>query len=63
MTKDVKQLVAQLRRMGYPVGQRRRSNHVVVETPAGKVFLPATPSDVRSPRNCIAQLRRAGVAL
>ena len=62
MSKETKQLVRRLRKLGVTVEQRRRG-HLVAHTAQGPVFMPLTPSDARSIRNTVADLRRKGVDL
>jgi predicted RNA binding protein YcfA (HicA-like mRNA interferase family) len=61
-TKEVKALVRHLRRQGFTVSLTKRSGHYKVRHPEspGMVILPSTPSDARSLRNAVAQLRRIG---
>ncbi|GGX46337.1 hypothetical protein [Streptomyces noursei] len=59
-SKEVKQLMKALEKQDFEVEQTR-SNHYKVKK-GGKLitFLPSTPSDSRSLKNCMPYLKRAG---
>lgn len=60
MKKDIKDLLRRLVRSGYSV-RMTRSNHWMVSLDGQLVtVLPGTPSDWRSYRNSLADLKRAG---
>jgi biotin operon repressor len=57
--KDMKPLLKKLRQQGFEVTVTG-SNHYKVRGPKGVVFLPSSPSDHRSLRNCRKQLVEIG---
>jgi len=62
MSKDIDQLLQELRAQGWRV-TRTRNNHYRAYPPGGQgspVWLPGTPSDHRSLANTIALLRQRG---
>lgn len=61
---DIDHLTGYCISQGWHVDLSRGGNHIKVFSPDGKmVVLPSTPSDWRSVRNSIADLRRAGLAV
>jgi hypothetical protein len=60
-SREVRQLVSRLEAAGYRV-TRGASGHIKVYDPGGAMIssLPSSPSDHRSLKNGIAQLRRKG---
>lgn len=58
---ELRRLFQALRKAGYVVGQNRKGHHTVRDRAGRRVAtLPLTPSDYRSWRNCLAELRRSG---
>lgn len=62
MATETGQLLRQLRRAGCEV-EYTRNGHLKVHTPQGPVYMASTPSDPRSRKNDLAELRRHGVAI
>ena len=60
-TKEIRKLVARLQDQGWRVDQLK-SGHYRAYAPDGEgtVHIPGTPSDHRSLRNTVAQLKRHG---
>jgi len=61
LPKDYRQMLQPFLALGFRLEPRRRSTHMAVLDPAGRIVtvLPCTPSDHRSLLNTRAELRRA----
>ncbi len=61
MQKEIREIVEEAQRQGWRV-RPLKSGHVLLLAPDGKstATLPGTPSDWRSLKNAIAEMRRAG---
>lgn len=62
MPGSLRELLASLREADYPV-ERTKGGHWRVETPQGPYIMSSTPSEFRSLRNCVSELRRRGVVI
>jgi len=62
MHKDLRKLIARIEAAGGTVN-RTRKNHWQVRNQENRIVavLPSTPSDVRSMRNCLADMKRGGL--
>lgn len=62
MNKDVEKLGRKLENNGWKVVRGKRSNHLKIYPPqgGGRVVLSCTPSDGRTIKNTMSQLRRLG---
>lgn len=60
MTKDIRKLCKELRAQGFEVRTTRRGHLLVRRDGVVVAGIAGTPSDHRSVKNSIAQLRRAG---
>ena len=60
MNKDVAKLIRELNRQDFEVRTTRRGHHLITKNGVVVAGLPGTPSDWRSLRNSLADLRRAG---
>lgn len=61
MRKDLRKLRRKLKEQGFEVYQNRGSVHLTVRKDGKRVAtIPSTPSEYRSSRNTIADLKRAG---
>lgn len=64
MHKDIKKIVKALKAQGWRIEQG--SKHLIAYPPdktKRPITIPGSPGDVRSQRNLVAQLRRAGADL
>lgn len=57
---EMNKLVRKVRKAGWAV-VLTRNNHWKILSPSGPLFVPSTPSDSRSMKNCRALLKRAGL--
>lgn len=61
MNKEVKKLVRDLMAQGWDVDDTRRSGHIRAAAPDGAlVFFASTPSNNRTIKNTVSQLKRYG---
>jgi predicted RNA binding protein YcfA (HicA-like mRNA interferase family) len=60
-SKDIRRLITELKAQGFRVGQTR-GGHYIAYCPDGvtRVTIPGAPSDHRSMKNVLADLRRCG---
>ncbi|MFH0246378.1 hypothetical protein ACGRHY_29055 [Streptomyces sp. HK10] len=59
-SKEVKQLIKKLESQGFTVEATRKGHYKVSRKGAFVTYLPGTPSDHRSLKNCLSYLKRAG---